>query len=180
MRDGLWSAVAGGGGVVSEQEVSGVISHALPAAELAGKRILLVIPDATRTAPVGMVFKLIHEQLRGRVAALDILVALGTHQPMSEEAICGRLEITLEERRGEYAGVGFFNHAWDDPGELCRVGEIPAGEIEVLSGGLFSQDVVVEVNRRVFEYDLVVLLGPVFPHEVVGFSGGNKYLFTGV
>ncbi len=180
MRDGLWSAVAGGGGVVSEQEVSGVISHALPAAELAGKRILLVIPDATRTAPVGMVFKLIHGQLRERVAALDILVALGTHQPMSEEAICGRLEITLEERRGEYAGIGFFNHAWDDPEELCRVGEIPAGEIEVLSGGLFSQDVVVEVNRRVFEYDLVVLLGPVFPHEVVGFSGGNKYLFPGV
>lgn len=180
MSESVWSAVADGGGVVSEREVAGVVSRALPADGLAGRKVLLVIPDATRTAPVGMVFKLIHEQLAGCVGALDILVALGTHQPMSEEAICGRLEISLEDRRGRYAGVGFFNHAWDDARELLRVGEISAGDIEELSGGLFSQDVVVEVNRRVYEYDVVVLLGPVFPHEVVGFSGGNKYLFPGV
>jgi nickel-dependent lactate racemase len=38
----------------------------------------------------------------------------------------------------------------------------------------------VKVNRRVFDYDELIIVGPVFPHEVVGFSGGNKYLFPGV
>ena len=37
-----------------------------------------------------------------------------------------------------------------------------------------------EINRRLFDYDQVIIVGPVFPHEVVGFSGGNKYLFPGV
>ena len=41
-------------------------------------------------------------------------------------------------------------------------------------------DVPVEINRLVFDYDQVIIIGPVFPHEVVGFSGGNKYLFPGV
>src|SRR5438034_4899693 len=43
-----------------------------------------------------------------------------------------------------------------------------------------SMDVPVEINRMLFEYDQVIIIGPVFPHEVVGFSGGNKYLFPGV
>ncbi len=37
-------------------------------------------------------------------------------------------------------------------------------------------DVPVEINKRVFDYDQLIIIGPVFPHEVVGFSGGNKYL----
>ena len=41
-------------------------------------------------------------------------------------------------------------------------------------------DVPVEVNRLLFDYDQILIIGPVFPHEVVGFSGGNKYLFPGV
>ncbi len=41
-------------------------------------------------------------------------------------------------------------------------------------------DVPVEINRLVFDYDQIIIIGPVFPHEVVGFSGGNKYLFPGV
>src|SRR5258708_26405758 len=41
-------------------------------------------------------------------------------------------------------------------------------------------DVPVEINAKVFDYDQIIIVGPVFPHEVVGFSGGNKYLFPGV
>jgi nickel-dependent lactate racemase len=73
-----------------------------------------------------------------------------------------------------------FNHEWNNPASLQSIGVIPASEIYKLSGGLFSQDVRVEVNRLVFEYDEIVIVGPVFPHEVVGFSGGNKYLFPGI
>src|SRR6185503_2943641 len=139
-----------------------------------------IIPDATRTAPVGLLFKTIHEQIVAAAAALDILVALGTHQPMSEAAICERLEITLEQRQSAYRKVKFFNHAWNDPGALKNVGTIPASEINELSGGLFAMDVPVEINKLVFNYDQIIIIGPVFPHEVVGFSGGNKYLFPGV
>jgi len=111
---------------------------------------------------------------------LDIIVALGTHSPMSEEAICKRLEISLQERREKYGKVKFINHEWNNPEALKTVGTISAEEIEALTNGLFSMDVPVEVNKVLFDYDKVIIIGPVFPHEVVGFSGGNKYLFPGV
>ena len=50
--------------------------------------------------------------------AFDVLIALGTHQPMSEEAICGRLDISTQERRDTYGAVKFFNHQWDNPAAL--------------------------------------------------------------
>jgi len=142
--------------------------------------VLLIVPDATRTAPVGTMFKAIHEQVGGVSAAIDVMIALGTHQAMSEEAIEQRLEITHDERTGQYAAVQFFNHAWDDPSALKNIGIISADEISDLSGGLFEMDVPVEVNAKLFDYDHIVIIGPVFPHEVVGFSGGNKYLFPGI
>ncbi len=170
----------GGNKNVTTADVAAVIAQTCPAASYAGKRVLLIIPDGTRTAPVGLMFKMLFAQVGGAVQAMDILVALGTHQPMSEEAICERLEISPEERRSTYAKVQFFNHEWDNPAALKNIGTIPASEISELSGGLFSMDVPVEINKRVFDYDQLIIIGPVFPHEVVGFSGGNKYLFPGV
>jgi nickel-dependent lactate racemase len=168
------------GQTVSPRRVAEIVAQACPAKDYVGKRALLIIPDATRTAPVGLLFRTIHKQIGAATAALDILVALGTHQPMSEEAICQRLEISLDERRSTYGKVKFHNHAWNNPSALKNVGTIPAEEISQLSGGRFAMDVPVEVNRIVFDYDQIIIVGPVFPHEVVGFSGGNKYLFPGV
>jgi nickel-dependent lactate racemase len=99
---------------------------------------------------------------------------------MSEEAIEQRLDITHDERTGPYASIQFFNHAWDDPGALRNIGTLSTEEISDLSGGLFEMEVPVEVNAKLFDYDQIVIIGPVFPHEVVGFSGGNKYIFPGV
>lgn len=165
---------------VTTEQVATIIAKTCPAADYAGKRVLLIIPDGTRTAPVGLMFKTLFAQIGGTTRALDIIIALGTHQPMSEEAICERLEISLAERRSTYAKVQFFNHEWDNPAALKNIGTIPAADISELSGGLFSMDVPVEINRRVFDYDQLIIIGPVFPHEVVGFSGGNKYLFPGI
>jgi len=165
---------------LDEGQTRDIVSAACRGGDWRGKRVLLIIPDGTRTAPVGMLFKAIHAELRTEVAGLDVLVALGTHQPMSEEAICGRLEISVEERRGPYGAVRFFNHAWDDEAALWTLGTISAAEIHRLSEGRFAMDVPVRVNKMLFDYDQVVIVGPVFPHEVVGFSGGNKYLFPGV
>ena len=175
----LLSATAGDG-AVSAEAVADVISKACPVENYRGQRVLLIIPDGTRTAPVGLMFKTVFAQIGSATKSLDILVALGTHQPMNEEAICGRLEISLAERRSTYGKVQFFNHEWNHPAALRNIGTLPARDIEELSGGLFSMDVPVEINQRVFDYDQLIIIGPVFPHEVVGFSGGNKYLFPGV
>jgi nickel-dependent lactate racemase len=156
------------------------VSRACPAAEYRGQRVLLIVPDGTRTAPIGPMFQAIHDEIGESTKALDVLIALGTHPPMSEGAICRRLGITESERRERYRRVQFLNHAWDQPAELKTVGCIPAEEIRQLSGGLFAMEVPVEINRRLFDYDQILIVGPVFPHEVVGFSGGNKYLFPGV
>jgi nickel-dependent lactate racemase len=165
---------------LSPDQVEQIVAKGLPLAELAGKKILLIVPDATRSCPLGDVFKEVHRQLSGSVKTLDVMIALGTHPPMSEEAICDRLEMTREERGGRYASVRFLNHEWDNPAALRRIGTLSPKETDELSGGLFSMEVPVDINARLFDYDEVVIIGPVFPHEVVGFSGGNKYLFPGV
>lgn len=165
---------------LTADEVASIVAGACPVEVFRGKRVLLIIPDGTRTAPIGMLFKALHAHLGAVTRAFDILVALGTHPPMSEHAICDRLEISPQERRGSYAAVRFFNHAWDDPAALKQVGTLTAREVSELTNGRFAMDVPVEVNRMLFDYDQVIIVGPVFPHEVVGFSGGNKYLFPGV
>ena len=167
-------------GRLSETDVVELVAQALPAADYKGKRVLLIVPDHTRTAPVGLMFKSIFAQIGEATKELDVLVALGTHPPMSEEAICGRLEISVEEHRGQFRKVRFFNHEWDNPAALKEIGALAAAEVSELTGGLFSMDVPVEINKLVFNYDQIIIVGPVFPHEVVGFSGGNKYLFPGV
>ena len=168
------------GTTLSQDQITSLIQEACGANNYHGKRVLLVLPDSTRTAPIGALFKGIFAEIGSVASALDILVALGTHPPMSEEAICQRIEISAAERATTYRKVQFFNHEWDNPAALKNLGFIPASDIEALSGGRFSMEVPVAINRRIFEYDEIVIVGPVFPHEVVGFSGGNKYLFPGI
>ncbi len=167
-------------GSVSREAAADLVARACPANEYRGRKVLLIVPDATRTAPVDVFFRALHAQIGAACARFDVMVALGTHPPMPEAAICARLGITLEERRGPYADVQLLNHDWQDPDTLVSLGTIPAAEIDALSGGRFAIDVPVRVNRHLFEYDQLLIVGPVFPHEVVGFSGGNKYLFPGV
>ncbi|MCX6996813.1 MAG: lactate racemase domain-containing protein [Kiritimatiellaeota bacterium] len=161
-------------------QVADIVAQALPAADYHGQRVLLIVPDHTRTAPVGLLFKTIFAQIGAVTKELDVLVALGTHPPLSEEAICRRLELSVEQHRGEFKKVRFFNHEWGNPAALREIGLLTAAEVSELTGGLFAMNVPVEINQRVFHYDQVIIVGPVFPHEVVGFSGGNKYLFPGV
>ena len=167
-------------GSVPPEAVADLVARSCPADQYLDKRVLLIIPDGTRTAPVGLMFKTLLRQIGDVTRSLDVLVALGTHQPMTETAICERLEISMEERRNLCSRVHFFNHEWNNPAALKNIGTIPAKDINDLSGGLFSMDVPVEINRRIFDYDQLIIIGPVFPHEVVGFSGGNKYLFPGI
>jgi nickel-dependent lactate racemase len=165
---------------LTPEQVATQVAAACPAEKYRGRRVLLIVPDGTRTAPVGLMFQALHRQIGGVARAFDVLIALGTHQPMNEEAICRRLELTAAERRDRYGSVKFFNHNWNDPAALRQIGTLSAEEVSGLTGGLFTMEVPVEINAMLFDYDQVIIAGPVFPHEVVGFSGGNKYLFPGV
>ncbi len=145
-----------------------------------GKRVLLIVPDNTRSGPIGEIFQMIFDGLEGRAASVGVLFALGTHQPMTEEQMCKRLALSAEQRKGRYAGVKFFNHEWDKPTTFRSIGTISADQIGEISDGLFREQVDVAVNKLIFDYDELMILGPVFPHEVVGFSGGHKYIFPGI
>ncbi len=165
---------------IGEGQIRDICTEAFANKPLDGKKVLVIIPDHTRTAPIDVMFRVLYELLAPKVELLDFLVALGTHPPMSDEAINHRVGITDEKRTSKYPEARFFNHHWKDPNQLRNIGTITADEIADVSGGLMRQQVDVTINKMVFDYDLLLIVGPTFPHEVVGFSGGNKYLFPGI
>lgn len=174
---------------LSKTEIRELTAQALAQANLGGKRVLIIIPDSTRTAPIPFFFELFHELLSGQVAALDYLIALGTHPLMSEAAINRLVGVTAEERATTFADVRIFNHDWQNPDTFRTLGTITVAEIEAIIGELggslpgeagVRQDVPVTLNKMIFDYDQLIVCGPTFPHEVVGFSGGNKYFFPGI
>ncbi|NIA31194.1 MAG: DUF2088 domain-containing protein [Actinobacteria bacterium] len=166
--------------LLNEVQVYDLCAKAFAERHLENRRILAIIPDNSRTAPIDIMFHVVYKLLAERVRALDFLIALGTHPPMSDEAINKRLGITQAERKTKYPKARFFNHHWKDPNQLKNIGTITEDEVARISKGLMRQNVDVTINKMVFDYDMLMIIGPTFPHEVVGFSGGNKYLFPGI
>ena len=163
---------------LDDGEVRAIVRAGLDSLAPDGKRLLFVIPDGTRTMPMPQMFSLFGEFLADRAAAVDYLIALGTHQPMDDAALSRHVGVPVTDGRAGASRI--FNHAWEDPATFATIGVIPAHEIAQLSGGRMAQPVTVSLNRLIFDYDQIVICGPVFPHEVVGFSGGNKYFFPGI
>jgi nickel-dependent lactate racemase len=166
--------------VFTEMEVRDLCANAFSRLDPARKRVLVLLPDATRTAPVPLFFRVLCDLLLASVKRLDFIIALGTHHPMSEEAIDRLVGMTVKERNAYRPGVTIFNHAWDDPDTLTQIGTISADEIASLSNNLMRKEIAVTINKCIFNYDQLLIVGPTFPHEVVGFSGGNKYFFPGI
>ena len=144
------------------------------------ERFLFIIPDLTRTAPIDIMFRVVYKLLAEKVELLDFIIALGTHPALTQDAIYQRVGITKDEHHTIYSKARFFNHQWQTPGQLKHIGTITEKEVADISGGLMREKVEITINKMVFEYDQLVIIGPTFPHEVVGFSGGNKYLFPGI
>lgn len=165
---------------LTDDEIAALTGQALEGYDLTGKRVLIIIPDGTRTGPIPRMFRLFCQHLLGRATSLDFLIALGTHQPMNEEHINRLVGVTPDEWGTRFAGVHVYNHEWDKPETFVTLGTISEDEVSEISGGMLRRTVDVRINRRVLDYDQVIVCGPVFPHEVVGFSGGNKYFFPGV
>jgi len=165
---------------LSDDEMCKVIESAAAQLDIDGKSVLAIIPDHTRTCPLPQVSRLLKSTVGARAKKLDFIVALGTHPPMSDSQIDSLLGIAPGDRAEVLGDCRVFNHHWKDPDVLARIGTIAASRIEAITDGLFAMDVPVTVNKLIFDYDLVMVVGPVFPHEVVGFSGGAKYFFPGI
>ena len=165
---------------LTADDVRGVLARACESLPLAGKRVLVIIPDGTRTAPIPLLYALLNELLGPRVARLDYLIALGTHPPMPEAAIARLVGTSAAERAERAPNMRIFNHQWDRPEALHTIGVISRREAADLTDGLLAEDVPVTLNRLILDYDHLVICGPVFPHEVAGYSGGAKYLFPGI
>ena len=165
-------------GYLSDSAVREVVAEAVGSMSIAGKRVLIIIPDGTRTMPMPQMFGIFEEMLLPRVKALDYLVALGTH-PLMSDAQLGKL-VGRQVVDGRVGASRIFNHCWDAHSTFATLGHISRTEIANITGGLMSADVPVTLNKLILDYDHIVVCGPVFPHEVVGFSGGNKYFFPGI
>ncbi len=164
--------------ILSLDEIRDVVHRAARGLRLDGKRVLTIIPDGTRTMPMPMMFEILQAEIGRQAAACDYLVALGTHPRMSDQQLSALIGRPVVNERCGKARV--FNHHWDVPGTLVEIGAVPADDVMRISRGLLREPVIVRINRAIFDYDQVLICGPVFPHEVVGFSGGNKYLFPGI
>ena len=175
---GLWAGRGHEERPLTNAEVRALLVEGLAQVDLTGKRVLVIIPDSTRTAPIPLLFMLLNELVGPQTAALDYLVALGTHQPMDDAALSSLLGLPVRNARAGPSRI--FNHRWADADTFVTLGTIPASEIEQISEGRLPFDVPVRLNRKILDYDYLVVCGPVFPHEVIGYSGGNKYFFPGI
>jgi nickel-dependent lactate racemase len=161
-------------------QVEAFVRGQLDAVDLDGRSVCVLVPDGTRSCPLPLLLRAVHGALAGRASRVSVLVALGTHQAMSEEHLARHLGFEAGRSDVTYPGLRVLNHEWWDPETFADLGSIPADRIAELSGGRLHQGVDVRLNKAVVEHDVALVVGPVFPHEVVGFSGGNKYFFPGV
>jgi nickel-dependent lactate racemase len=168
----------GSGSDFKREEIHELVAKVATALQINGRRVLIIIPDGTRTMPMPLMFELFQQEIATRAAACDYLIALGTHQPMSEAQLSRHLGAPVQH--GKCGSARILNHRWDLPETFADLGTIPASQVKEVSQGLLSEAIHVRINRLIFDYDQVLICGPVFPHEVIGFSGGNKYLFPGI
>lgn len=163
---------------LNRDEIAESVSAAARALKIDGRRVLVIIPDGTRTMPMPLMFELFEQEFGARASACDYLVALGTHPHMRDAQLSAHIGKPVVN--GLCGSTRIMNHRWDLPTTFVELGVIPKGDVVRISGGLLEEPIPVRINRVIFDYDQIVICGPVFPHEVVGFSGGNKYLFPGI
>jgi len=170
-------------GLLSHDAVMETLVKGLGNGRFAGQKVLVLIPDHTRSLPLPELFRMVVEVLHD-VRELNVMVALGTHPGYDEAGLNRLLGITAEERATTFRRVGLLNHAWDDPAALTSLGVIEEDELKHLAGASYHYSlptaINIRINKAVLEHDAIIVVGPTFPHEVVGFSGGAKYFFPGI
>lgn len=173
--------VAQQGQLLMDEEVRNTLNGLV--GQFADQRLLVLIPDHTRSLPLPFLFRALVDVLHD-TKQLNFMVALGTHPPLSEESIHKLVGITAEERNTVFKHIGLLNHTWDTSSALTSLGVIEQDEIKQIAEENWHPSlpdkIDIRINKAALEYDHIIILGPVFPHEVVGFSGGAKYIFPGI
>lgn len=168
MTDCIYAAESG---MITESEIAAALEKAVGERELS--KVLIIPPDFTRLhSQAGIITRLAYHILERKGCEIDIMPALGTHEPMTRE----QAEIMF----GDLPFERFIAHNWRT--DVVRLGEVPGEYIAEVSGGVWTQPVAVELNKRLVsgEYDLIISPGQVVPHEVVGMANHAKNLFVGV
>ncbi len=156
---------------LTAEEISALLEQSLEGRDV--KKALLIPPDFTRFhSNAGFITNRYYHLLTDRGAKVDILPALGTHVPVTESQ--------AEAMFGDIPFACFIPHNWRR--DTVRLGEVPAEYLEEISEGLWHDAVSVEINRLVMDesYDLILSVGQVVPHEVIGMANHSKNLFVGV
>lgn len=166
--------------LLTDEQAQDFIAVQLAHTDVDNKNVCIIIPDGTRSGPHGLMIKAAYDALADRVAKLTILIALGTHAAMDEPAIAQLLEVEPGQLESRFPKAEILNHDWQNPEAITTLGTVPKEEIARLTQGLLDDTPMhVQINSIVANADINLVIGPVFPHEVVGFSGGNKYFFPG-
>ena len=156
---------------LSSKEIDRAIEDSLEGRALG--RVLIIPPDFTRFhSNAGYITNRYYHLLVERGTTVDILPALGTHMSMNEEE--------LSKMFGDIPPEKFIVHRWRD--DVIKIGTVPAEFVSEISEGLWEEEIDVEVNSLVMDegYDLIISVGQVVPHEVVGMSNHAKNIFVGV
>jgi len=166
--------------IIGSAEIQTVIAKKLSPYLKGKNRSLIIIPDATRTLPLHVLFPIINQIAFQNMCHVDYLIALGTHPPLAAHEI----EILVGKENYKNAeikyGTKIFNHDWKNSGQLSCIGIISREEVSEITGGILDISIPISINKLVQAYDQLIVCGPVFPHEVAGFSGGEKYFFPGI
>ena len=168
--------VAEGAAGLSDDEIAVILAEALADWEArrgAVRRVLVIPPDFTRFhSNAGFITQVFWRLLTAKGAAVDVMPALGTHVPVSESQ--------WKTMFGEIPYSKMLVHNWRT--DVVKLGEVPAETVKEISGGLWTEPVDVEVNRRLVDaaYDLVISPGQVVPHEVIGMANHAKNVFVGI
>ena len=136
------------------------------------KKILIIPPDFTRFYSMsGKITSMLYKRLKD-ICTIDILPALGTHMPMTDKELDEMFEGIPHDR--------FFIHDWKK--DVVKIGEVPKDFVYEVSEGLVNEKIDVEVNKRFLDksYDLIISIGQVVPHEVVGMANYSKNIFVGI
>jgi len=155
---------------ISGEQLREALAKSLEGRDL--KKVLILPPDFTRMySGAGKITAVYYELLKD-TCHVDIMPALGTHAPMTQAEWVAFF--------GE--GVPFDRmivHNWRN--DVVKLGEVPASFVSEVSEGLVQNSMDVEVNRRLLDpsYDLILSIGQVVPHEVVGMANYSKNIFVG-
>src|SRR5271165_4700432 len=140
---------------LTADEIRNVVAKAGERLQIHGKRVLIIIPDGTRTMPMPLMSEILQQEIAAGAATCDYLVALGTHPLMRDSQLSELLGQPVIN--GKCGTASVFNHRWDLPETFVEVGVIPTDQVAQISGELLNEPILVRINRLAMDYDQLLI-----------------------